>query len=108
MHAQRLVQTFHDDSTALQWAVTAAFYCAVHCLEAHLATQNLHSRTHVQRERLAADSRNGVTRDVYAAYKLLKHRSEGARYFLWQFSAEAVERQILGQYLTTVTRFVHL
>jgi hypothetical protein len=107
-HAEGLLRGSPSDPTAAQWAVTAAFYCAVHCIEAHLAAHHLHSRTHRDRARHMADPRVGIPRAVYTAYRRLKERSEGARYLLWQFDAATVEQEILGQYLASVTRFVKL
>jgi hypothetical protein len=107
-HARFLLGARPADPTAMQWAVTAAFYCAVHCVEAHLAAHGTHSRTHVLREAAMADPRNGVPPHVYVAYRRLQQRSEGARYFLQQFSPTRVRQEILGQLLPTVTGFVKL
>lgn len=107
-HAEGLLRATPADPTAMQWAVTAAFYCAVHCIEAHLARYRLHSRTHQDRVRHMTDPRVGIPPSVYAAYRRLKQRSEGARYLLWQFDAATVQQEVLGQYVTIITAFVKL
>src|SRR5207253_1020404 len=43
-HARFLVADARVRPVALQWAVTVAFYCAVHCIEAHLATSTCRRR----------------------------------------------------------------
>jgi uncharacterized protein (UPF0332 family) len=96
------------DPAAMQWAVTAAFYCALHCLQAHLLARGMSPRTHVARDRLLASPASGVPDDVYAAYEALKQRSEGARYGLRRFTADRVRREILDGYLARVTAFVGL
>jgi hypothetical protein len=97
-----------NDPAAMQWAVTAAFYCAVHCIEAHFATLGLHSSTHVQREAQMANPSRGVPPDVFAAYRQLKDWSIQARYRLRRFSSATVQQQVLGQQLPIVTSFISL
>jgi hypothetical protein len=112
--AQRLLATSTGDPTAMQWVVTAAFYCAVHCIEAHLAAQvqlppqKRHSRTHRQRQVVMADPGAGIPPDVYAAYRMLKWRSEGARYLLQQFTLRRVREEILGTCLPRVAQLASL
>lgn len=106
--ARRLLATFEDDPTAMQWAVTAAFYCALHALEAHLLRHGERSRNHHERLVMLRQRRFGVPPEVYTAYRQLKWRSEGARYHLWQFRAETVREVVLGRLLARVTAFVDL
>ena len=108
VHAEYLLQHAPDDPTAMQWAVTAGFYCAVHCLQAYLVGQGLVPRSHVQRDNYLANPRYGVPSGVYEAYKTLKRRSEGARYLLQRFRSEQVRAEVLDRDLTTVTAFVGL
>jgi uncharacterized protein (UPF0332 family) len=70
--AEQLVRDRPSDPVALQWAVTAAFYCALHCLQAHLLARGMNPRTHMARDRLLASPASGVPDDVYAAYEALK------------------------------------
>jgi hypothetical protein len=105
-HAERLLDEHGDDPTAVQWSVTAAFYCAVHCLQAHLVRQGFDPRNHMKRAEAIADPATGVPLPVQFAYELLKQRSEGARYRLAEFDAEMVRRRILGHYLAMITAFV--
>jgi hypothetical protein len=70
------------DGIALQWAVTMAFYAALHCVTAHLAQRGVQVRSHMDRDAALADPRNGVPNHVYDAYLKLKRRSEGGRYLL--------------------------
>ncbi len=88
--------------------MTAAFYCAVHCLQAHLVRRGVSPRSHAQRQAYLADPQYGVPHDVYNAYNKLKRRSGGARYLLWRFTATTVRQEILDRYLAQVTRFVGL
>jgi hypothetical protein len=106
--AGQLLENYPNDLTALQWAVTVAFYCAVHCIEAHLAGFGTPSRSHEERRRRMLDPRHNIPANVYAAYRQLERYSRGARYSLQQFTAGDVQANILGRYLATVTRFVGL
>ena len=107
-HAERLLQTFPDDPTSVQWAVSAAFYCALHCIEAHLADRAIHCNTHFERQRTIRQPRAGIPREVRTHYDQLKEWSEQARYFLRQFSPAMVRKTILGQYLPRITSFVNM
>jgi len=106
--AEQLLQDRPSDPVSLQWAVTAAFYCALHCLQAHLLARGMNPRTHMARDRLLAGAASGVPDDVYAAYEALKQRSEGARYRMWGLTADRVREDILDGYLAKVTEFVGL
>ena len=105
--AEQVLLHFPNDQAAMQWAVTAAFYCAVHCAEAHLDGFGLHSRTHQQRETFLANPPTTVPVHVYASYRSLKQRSLGARYLLQPFTSVQV-RGILDSYLAPVAAFVGL
>jgi len=106
--ATQLLKDYPNDPTALQWAVTAAFYCAVHCVEAHLAPFHAASRSHQERRRRMLDPQYDIPANVYAAYRQLERYSRRARYSLQQFAAGDVQTNILGRYLATVTQFVGL
>jgi HEPN domain-containing protein len=105
-HAEQLLTEHGDDPTAVQWTVTAAFYCAVHCIQAHLIKQGYDPQTHVKRAEAIADPNVGVPPAVQTSYELLKQRSEKAHYRLAEFDGEIVRRRILGHYLKVVTAFV--
>src|SRR5688572_9959800 len=96
------------DGTALQWAVTATFYCAVHCLSAHLQQRGIVVRRHVDRDAALANPNNGVPTNVYDAYCKLKRRSEGGRYLCWRFTPQDIRTTILDTLLADVTSFVQL
>ncbi len=75
--AAQLLKDYPSDPTAMQWAVTAAFYCAVHCIEAPLTTFGTTTRSHEDRCRRMLDPRYNVSPQVYAAYRQLpRHRPE--------------------------------
>jgi hypothetical protein len=76
--------------------VTAAFYSAVHCIEAHLADLGLHSVDHLDRGALMRDHNVAVPADVYRAYNRLRNRSQAARYGLRFFSTGEV-RSVLDR-----------
>jgi len=97
-----------SDPIALQWMVTAAFYCAVHCLSAHLEQRGISVRRHIDRDAALADPRNGVPLNVYDAYRKLKRRSEGGRYLCWRFTAQDVRNTVLDALLADVAAFVQL
>jgi hypothetical protein len=80
--AARLLADAAGDNTSLQWAVTMAFYAALHALTAHLLRRGVLVTNHQHREAALADPRNGVPQTVYDAYLRLKRRSVGARYDL--------------------------
>ena len=48
----------------------------------------------------------GIPPDVYAAYDGLRQRSEGARYYMQQFTAQDVRQVILDRLLKRITDFV--
>lgn len=106
-HAEYLVRHHANDANALQWAVTAAFYSALHCLQGHLAELRIIPRSHVERDYYLADPRYGVPDHVYQAYSRLKQRSVGARYLLRRFTVTDVQK-LLDTDLAAVTAFVKL
>ncbi len=67
----------------MEWAITATFYAALHYLEAYLATQGIHSQTHVERDQRV----NSLPelRPLYGSYRRLKNQSLEARYGTRQF-----------------------
>jgi hypothetical protein len=106
--ASDLLATRVGDPTARQWIVTLAFYCALHCLEAHLDTHGRHCFTHSTRNRTLAQPAIGVPPDVFVAYRQLQIWSEGARYSLQEFDETRIRTQVIGGYLARVTRFINI
>jgi hypothetical protein len=92
----------------MRWAVTAAFYCALDCMQAHLIGRGITPRSHGQRDNALANPRNGIPVDVYDAYKGLRQRSEAARYYLQRFPPERVRTEVLDRRLARITAFVGL
>src|SRR6185503_15229751 len=81
-HAEWLIATSPNDPTALQWAVTAAFYSALHALTAHLLARGVQVWDHRMRTQALADPRNGVPLSIHDNYRLLERRSRQGRYLL--------------------------
>jgi len=106
--AKHLLGEHRSDTTFVQWAVTAIFYCAVHCMQAHLMRHGKGPRTHEARGRPIADPRYGVPIEVQTAYELLSQRSPAARYELATFDPVIVRQRLIGHYLARVTTFVRL
>ena len=106
-HAEWLLAMRPGDHTALRWAVTAAFYAALHAMSGHLAGRGVVVGSHEDREHELRSRRNGVPFPVFDAYSQLKRRSVGARYLLQVFTPAQV-RALLDGPLVTVTRFVNL
>ena len=111
--AEHLVVTFSQTPTqhqgaSMQWAAIAAFYCAVHCMEAHFATQGVHNKTHKKRAEKMRETRYGIPPAVQADYLQLKSWSELARYDCFPFSEGYVSQAVLQQRLPTVTNFIGL
>lgn len=99
-HNENFVASFNLDSTAyLDWAVTGIFYAALHYIESLLAIQNVHPSTHTSRDHVFQKQQN--LKPIYNQYRILKTRSENARYDLQQFSPAEV-RTLLTVELETV------
>ena len=107
-HAEYLLDQHATDPTCVQWAVTAAFYCAVHCVQAHLLGHGQDPRSHVRRGALIADPAYGIPPDVQDAYEFLYQRSQKARYRLGTFDPRYVQQVIIGRKLALITAFVSL
>lgn len=80
---------------AAEWAITVAFYAALHALEAFLIRAGLTSSGHTDRARKLAQA--GVPYDVVDSYKLLQQWSEQARYLLAEFDVEFVRSQLVAE-----------
>ena len=106
--AEQLLSQHASDVTSVQWAVTAAFYVAVHCMQGHLMTLGLDPQNHAERGYLIAQPSSGVPFNVRWSYRWLKQRSESARYRLGVFAPAFVQREVFDVHLANVTTFVGL
>ncbi len=106
--AEQLLNQHASDPTSVQWAVIAAFYVAVHCMQAHLMTLGHDPENHAERGYLIAQPASGIPFDVRRSYRWLKQRSESARYRLGVFAPAFVQREVFDVHLANVTTFVGL
>jgi hypothetical protein len=106
--AQELLRDHDTSPTYVQWAVTVAFYCAVHAIQGYLVDLGRDPKTHATREAEIADPVNGVPTDVYRAYMALKQLSEKARHRCGLFDPAWVQRPVIDGRLKTITDFVSL
>jgi hypothetical protein len=100
--------TVGKSPTHVQWAVIAAFYCAVHCMQAYLIDRGRDPRSHMARGNEIADPSNHVPLQVQRDYEALKQFSERARYRLGAFDPAYVRSTILDRRLKSITDFVGL
>ena len=70
-----------------EWEVVMLFYSALHYVDAFLATRGLHPQSHFERKDLVA-SLTSLAR----YYEILFKRSMNARYHLYQFTPQEVDR----------------
>lgn len=68
------------------------FYAALHYVESFLADRNIYPETHLSRDRVFQQQQN--LKPIYNQYRVLKTRSENARYDLQQFSPAEVRTLI--------------
>lgn len=106
--AQQLLRDHGGEPPYVQWAVTAAFYCGVHCIQGYLIDRGRDPKTHLRRADEIADPANHIPADVDRAYEWLKQLSEKARYRLGTFDPAWVQRTVLDTRLKTITDFVGL
>lgn len=106
--AARLLTQQANDQTCVQWAVIAAFYCAVHCMQAYLLQFGEDPKNHADRGFLIHQQNYRIPADVQDAYYWLKSRSEKARYRLGRFYPSFVQQRVLDDRLETITQFVRL
>ena len=104
-HAEWLLATSPSDSTALEWAVAAVFYSALHGISAYLLARGFRITSHLARDRVPSNPRNGVPLAVYQAYRDLDDYSRDARYEMHPFTAQEVP-DLLDQELVVVAAFV--
>lgn len=76
------------------WVVNGIFYSVLHYIEAYLATQNLHSLDHADRNaKIRSD--NNLGRYVYKKYMELKDDSEGGRYRMQNFTPGEIRQDMI-------------
>jgi len=106
--AERLLDGGAGHPPSVQWAVTMAFYCAVHYMQGYLLNRGYDPRNHGERGALIASPSIGIPVDVQQAYFWLKNRSERARYRLAVFAPFFVRQRVLDEKLRLITDFVGL
>lgn len=106
--AEQLLADHENSPVHVQWAVTAAFYCALHCMQGYLLTLGHDPQSHVARGHVIADPANQVPLDVQRAYVRLEQFSKKARYRLGTFAPSFVRSKILDDSLKRITDFVGL
>ena len=99
-----MVTTRPNDPIALRWAVTAAFYSALHAISAHLVSRGIHVHRHDDRAVAMNDPAAGIPAEVQDAYDFLYRRSIGARYQTRVFIAREV-RYLIDNQLARVLTF---
>ena len=77
-----------------EWEVTVLFYCALHYLDAYLATQGHYPENHFQRNRLVRSVSNVSTEYLYLFQQSIDARYESAR-----FTPEQVDQLLTGPFL---------
>ncbi len=96
--------------THVQWAVTCAFYAALHFIEALFASENppIHNRGHLQRKRAinSWSTKKTVYKNIRSSYSLLKGYSEDARYDCVPFTRAQFHQDVLPhlQYIEAEAR----
>lgn len=103
-HAEWLLATRPTDPIARQWAVTVAFYSALHALTAHLMQHGVKVASHQARSTALRNPINGVPQSLYDDYRTLEDSSRDARYALAPFAFQDV-RVLLDQELAAIATF---
>ena len=70
-----------------EWEVAMLIYSALHYVDAFLATRGLHPRSHIERKEQMANLTS-----LARYYDILFKRSMNARYHLYQFTPQEVDR----------------
>lgn len=106
--AEELLAHPTGDPTHVQWAVAAAFYAALHCMQGYLLNRGRDPQSHAARGNEIANPMNLVPIDVQVAYVALEQLSKKARYRLGTFAPIFVRRRVLDDRLMAITDFVGL
>jgi uncharacterized protein (UPF0332 family) len=93
-HNEKFIHQFDLDNTEfLDWAVIAAFYAALHWINAYLVTQNFKPANHETRDK--AIVMYSVTKKIAWEYTVLKQHGFNARYRGFRFTAKQVRDQVI-------------
>ena len=93
-HNEKFFHSFDIEKTEFRdWAVIAAFYAAVHWINAYLLTQGYEPKHHTARDN--AIRRYSVTRKIAWEYSELKSHSFSARYKAHRFSAKQIKEDVV-------------
>ena len=76
-----------------EWEVAILFYSALHYVEAFLATEGVHPKSHQERFDLVSNMT-----DLARYYEILFKRSMNARYHLYEFTSQEVDRIKAGAF----------
>ena len=106
--AEALLRESAGDPLRMSWSVILAFYCAMHCVQAHLLVMGVEPKSHAERALWMAHPSMGVPPNIRDAYSWLKDRSESGRYRLGRFSPTFIRQRVLDDRLKTITDFVGL
>jgi hypothetical protein len=106
-HAEWLLQTQSNNPIALQWAVTAAFYSALHGMSLYLRQRGVTVTTHTNRTKALGNPANGVPVAILNHYRRLEFKSRGARYGGQRFTQRQVQA-LLDNELAAVAAFTGL
>ncbi len=79
------------------WIATICFYAAMHIIDMQLAKDNIHSKSHIEREEQISQS-SRISQKVNVQYKHLRTMSRVARY-----DAKSIEPTVANQLI----RFLH-
>jgi hypothetical protein len=80
----------------IDWALIALFYAALHYVEAYLAKQTIHLRSHETRDKTVA--RDAQLKKTYKQYAHLKYFGFNARYEVFGFAAKNVNDEALADF----------
>jgi len=95
-HNRDLIAALDPSNTRfLDWVVTAAFYAALHRIEAWFADKGLHFGDHTQRDDWLSKVKE-LRRIVWPRYKELEFQSRQARYECVSFDRNFVQHRLLA------------
>ena len=106
-----LVLHHPNDPAAVKWAVTVAFYAAMHCMQAHLVDRLDYRdlpRTHKQRWEVMQWSQADIPFHILSLYRTLREWSEQGRYNGRTFTTDDVHADVFGKLLEPIAEFVGL
>jgi hypothetical protein len=94
-HNAQFLSTFDLNATPYpDWAITVAFYTAVHLVEAHFARNNIHYTDHKRRNREVSRSLRQIGRNYITLY----NQSRTARYNCQHVTPADAEQVLINDY----------